>query len=369
MKAIQKNSGESTLGSWGRDWRVGVRLWVERAGHAILGPGRAELLESIDQLHSISAAARRLGMSYRRAWLLVQSVNEAAGEPFVTALSGGSGGGGAVLTPRGQKAVATFRKLCRETEQHAAGFLMRHVASPSQPVLHVAAAVSLENVLSRLLTDYALRCPTIRIRAIYGASDELLDHILSGARTDVYLSADPTLLPRITAAGLSVNGPLQTLVTNDLVAIGPASDATPSVRRLSDLAKVFPLRVALADPTCPLGRYTRRCLAQALPKLDFSAGTGHLENSRAVVAAVQAGQADVGFVYGSDATAAFGCRTLFAVPSGDVDIRYTGCVLANGAAGDDARSLLEYFASAAAAPRFRECGFQVAKGTAKRKKR
>ena len=66
--------------SWGSDWTVGFRVWVERAGRAILGKGRLELLEAIDRWHSISAAARQIGMSYRRAWLLVQSVNEAAGE-------------------------------------------------------------------------------------------------------------------------------------------------------------------------------------------------------------------------------------------------------------------------------------------------
>ena len=65
--------------SWGGDWEVGLRAWVERDGHVILGKGRLELLEAIDRWHSISAAARQIGMSYRHAWLLVQGVNEAAG--------------------------------------------------------------------------------------------------------------------------------------------------------------------------------------------------------------------------------------------------------------------------------------------------
>src|SRR5260221_7504843 len=97
--------------SWNNDWTVGLRIWVERAGRAILGKGRLELLEGIDRFHSISEAARQMGMSYRQAWLLVQSINEAAGEPLITAVTGGSHGGGARLTPQGRAASAVFREL------------------------------------------------------------------------------------------------------------------------------------------------------------------------------------------------------------------------------------------------------------------
>ena len=74
---------------------MGCAFWVERAGQSILGPDRLELLEGIDRSHSISAAARQIGISYRQAWELVQGINEAAGEPLVTAATGGLHGGGA----------------------------------------------------------------------------------------------------------------------------------------------------------------------------------------------------------------------------------------------------------------------------------
>src|SRR5271165_3698175 len=86
---------------WGDGWGVDLRVWVERAGQTILGPGRLELLEGIDRHHSISAAARHMGMSYRHAWEMVQQINEAAGEPLVTASTGGVKGGGAQLSPLG----------------------------------------------------------------------------------------------------------------------------------------------------------------------------------------------------------------------------------------------------------------------------
>ncbi|MGH7226323.1 MAG: winged helix-turn-helix domain-containing protein, partial [Gemmataceae bacterium] len=83
---------------WMSDWTVGVRLWMERSGEAILGPGRLELLEAIARCHSISAAARDLTMSYRRAWLLVESINRAAGEVLVRRQTGGRDGGGSELS-------------------------------------------------------------------------------------------------------------------------------------------------------------------------------------------------------------------------------------------------------------------------------
>src|SRR5215510_719044 len=74
------------------------------SGHRI-GPGKIALLEAIRSTGSISAAARRLGMSYRLAWLLVEEINDALQEPAVTAAIGGRQGGGAALTPNGERVV------------------------------------------------------------------------------------------------------------------------------------------------------------------------------------------------------------------------------------------------------------------------
>lgn len=92
-------------------WGVKVRVWVERDGRKVLGPGRVELLEHIARLRSISAAAKAMGMSYRRAWELVRDTNEAAGRPLVAVAAGGAGGGGAAVTPHGHAAVRRYRAL------------------------------------------------------------------------------------------------------------------------------------------------------------------------------------------------------------------------------------------------------------------
>jgi molybdate transport system regulatory protein len=77
---------------------------------ARIGPGKAKLLESIRDTGSISAAAREMGMSYKRAWLLLDSMNQAFTELVVTAAPGGAGGGGATLTPFGAEVLERYRR-------------------------------------------------------------------------------------------------------------------------------------------------------------------------------------------------------------------------------------------------------------------
>jgi len=74
-----------------------------------IGPGKIALLEWIDRTGSLSAAGRSLGMSYRRAWLLLHSVNDSFAEPSVTFSVGGRDGGGAQLTPFGRRLIASYR--------------------------------------------------------------------------------------------------------------------------------------------------------------------------------------------------------------------------------------------------------------------
>jgi molybdate transport system regulatory protein len=73
-----------------------------------IGPGKAELLAAIAATGSISASAKQLGMSYRRAWLLVDTMNRCFREPVVASATGGSGGGGAQVTDFGRKVLASF---------------------------------------------------------------------------------------------------------------------------------------------------------------------------------------------------------------------------------------------------------------------
>lgn len=76
-----------------------------------VGPGRADLLEGIAETGSIGAAGKRMAMSYKRAWRLVQDLNAGWGAPLVETSRGGSAQGGATLTPDGQAVLAAYRAM------------------------------------------------------------------------------------------------------------------------------------------------------------------------------------------------------------------------------------------------------------------
>ena len=86
--------------------RPQIRILFRKA--IAMGPGKSELLQAIDRTGSISAAARDMGMSYRRAWLLVDTMNQSFKHPLVTTETGGQRGGGATVTEFGQDVLARY---------------------------------------------------------------------------------------------------------------------------------------------------------------------------------------------------------------------------------------------------------------------
>ncbi|WP_293778562.1 LysR family transcriptional regulator [uncultured Oxalicibacterium sp.] len=82
-----------------------------------MGPGRADLIDAIARTGSISAAGRELSMSYRRAWLLIESTNAAFTEPLVVTATGGAGGGGAIVTDFGRSVVERYRDMERKAAE------------------------------------------------------------------------------------------------------------------------------------------------------------------------------------------------------------------------------------------------------------
>lgn len=92
------------------------RLRIKMGGELILGPGKIDLLDAIAREGSISAAGREMGMSYRRAWLLVDEMNQMFGEPLVVAAPGGTRGGGAQVTALGKDVAAAYRRIVKRTQ-------------------------------------------------------------------------------------------------------------------------------------------------------------------------------------------------------------------------------------------------------------
>lgn len=89
----------------------GIRFRVDFDDRCSVGIGKIRLLEAIVETGSLSQGARDIGMSYRRAWLLIDSMNAEFDTPVVSASVGGSGGGGAKLTPFGNELIAAYRQL------------------------------------------------------------------------------------------------------------------------------------------------------------------------------------------------------------------------------------------------------------------
>jgi molybdate transport system regulatory protein len=113
-----------------------VRVSIVFESGARIGPGKAKLLESIRDTGSISAAARDMGMSYKRAWVLLDSINQAFTEPVVTAAPGGAGGGGAILTVFGAEVLERYNRIHARATADAAddmAALKRHARPEAGP--------------------------------------------------------------------------------------------------------------------------------------------------------------------------------------------------------------------------------------------
>lgn len=98
-----------------------LKLQLMHHGEIAMGPGKAELLDAIDAAGSISGAARAMGMSYRRAWLLVDAMNRCFAEPLVETHPGGGKEAGARVTEAGKSAREAYRALVDKAEAGAGG--------------------------------------------------------------------------------------------------------------------------------------------------------------------------------------------------------------------------------------------------------
>lgn len=94
---------------------LGARLRVVLAPEVALGPGKADLLDAIRQHGSIAAAGRSLGMSYKRAWSLIEGLNSDFGTPLVHTTKGGKSFGGAELTATGERVLSLYRRMEERT--------------------------------------------------------------------------------------------------------------------------------------------------------------------------------------------------------------------------------------------------------------
>jgi molybdate transport system regulatory protein len=111
---------------------VRFRMRIRKGETVALGPGKVDLLEAVRDYGSISAAARSLDMSYRRAWLLIDELNKSLKSPATVSEQGGQSGGGCVLTPVGEDIVRLYREVEAQAQKACAkqiGALTRLIRS------------------------------------------------------------------------------------------------------------------------------------------------------------------------------------------------------------------------------------------------
>jgi molybdate transport system regulatory protein len=136
-----------------------LTLRVDFGSGRALGPGKVRLLEAIERTGSISQAGRVLGMSYRRAWLLVDDMNNCFRDAVISAQPGGAHGGGATLTPFGQKLVERYRAI----ETDALDATRRHLHD-LEASLKGAASQRASTPLKRSLSGSTAKKPAGRAR-------------------------------------------------------------------------------------------------------------------------------------------------------------------------------------------------------------
>ena len=90
---------------------IGNKIWLEKNGQFFLGKGRVDLLKAIVICGSISAAAKSMKMSYKKAWTAVDDMNSVSDKPVVIRTTGGRGGGGALLTEAGKEAIELYERF------------------------------------------------------------------------------------------------------------------------------------------------------------------------------------------------------------------------------------------------------------------
>jgi molybdate transport system substrate-binding protein len=176
----------------------------------------------------------------------------------------------------------------------------------------VFAAASLSDALKELAPLYT-QATSDTLRFSFGASGTLARQIREGAPADVIISADELRLDELEQAGLLAAGTRRTILANQLVVIVPAE--VSSLDELAALTSENVRRIAIGEPaTVPAGTYSKQLLESAGLWARLSGKLVPLDNVRSVLAAVEAGNADVGFVYRTDALHSKKVRIALAVP-------------------------------------------------------
>jgi molybdate transport system substrate-binding protein len=225
--------------------------------------------------------------------------------------------------------------------------------------LLISAAASLKDVLQEIKPLYQKKNSSVNLTFNFGASGALLQQIVQGAPVDVFISAGKSQMDSLNQKGELLPGTLTNLANNRLVLITPKG--SKSVARFASLKQPEVKRISIGEPrSVPAGQYAEQVLRKlnlwdALkPKLVYG------NNVRQVLAAVESGNADAGFVYITDARISENVNVVAtADESSHSPIVYPMAVLKNSKNANVAKSFVQYLASRESKNTLRKYGFIV----------
>jgi len=239
--------------------------------------------------------------------------------------------------------------------------VMGVIASADADELLISAASSLTDAMKAIGAEYEKQTGD-KLIFNFGGSSLLARQIEEGVPADVFLSADEAQMDRLERAGRLERGTRSDFLTNALVIVG-RQDSRLQINSVADLASSNVSRIAIADPqSVPAGIYARQLLANAGIWEQVHDKIVPAENVRAALAVVEAGNADLGIVYTTDAAASGATRVLFNV-SAEISpkITYPVAMMANSAHAGAAKRFLAFLKSSEAAQIFQRAGFGVVK--------
>ena len=223
--------------------------------------------------------------------------------------------------------------------------------------LTVFAAASLSDALKEIAPAYT-KATGDTLRFNFGASGTLARQIKEGAPADLIVSADELRVDQLEKAGLLLPETRRTILANQLVVIVAEENGAP-VATLADLARPDVRRIAIGEPaTVPVGTYAKDYLGKVALWTQVTGKCVPLDNVRAVLAAVEAGNAEAGFVYRTDALIAKKVRVAVLVPlAGGPTITYQVAVVRDTKAPEAAKAFAAFLAAPEAQAVFARFGF------------
>ncbi len=226
--------------------------------------------------------------------------------------------------------------------------------------LLVGSAVSLREAATEIGQRYRERYPGEAVAFSFGASSVLAAQVRAGAPIDVLLSADERVLEGLEAAELVAADGRFTFAHNRL-AVLRAADFELELRSAADLLRPEVRRIALPEPSVPVGRYAREWLARRDLVAQLEPRLVQTEHARATLAAVDFGHVDVAIVYVTDARMARSARLAFEIPDAEQPrITYAAALVRGSPRAGAARRFFDFLRSAPAAEALAAAGFAPA---------